>query len=183
MNWKSGPKRNDMWDRLLALFGVKPEPSISPVPEGSQPTPAPTPNYPQIITQGMQRFLPDNPPPAATMGAQLAQAGRGLPDPLLPAIVALMESGGGANMKGNNMFNIGPGVSYPDLQTAIIGGGPDNQRGMQGLLRPGGLYDTYRNSGRLEDFFNTFTPPGPEHGNPSMEELIQRYNALKLLFQ
>lgn len=166
---------------LEQLGLMKPPPVVSPVPTGYvPPTPTPTPNYPDIISRGMQNFSPDA-VPAASMSSQLAQAGQGLPDPLIAAVMALIESGGGQHMRNNNLFNIGPGISYPDLQTAIVGGGQNNQLGFQGIMREGGPYQQYRQSGNLGDFFNTFTPPSP--GNPTLEELLKSYYELRKLFE
>lgn len=189
-------------ESLMSLLAPK---TVSPLQEEPDirmrfdaPTPTPTPMQaptmpqedqynggsidPSVIAQGFQKFSA-TPPPVASMSSEIASAGEGLPDELLPAILALMETGGGKHMASkNNPYNLGPGIEYPDLKTAIVGGGPRDQKGFKGVIH-GGLYDKYKESGKLEDFFNTFTPPGPEHGNPSMEELIQRYHSLRSLFQ
>lgn len=169
-------------ETILGLFRSSPSPIVSPVPDNPMSQYNPQEQAATRISQGMQKFSPDT-VPMATMSSELSQAGQGLPDELLPAIIGLMESGGGQHMKNNNPYNIGPGIKYPDLRTSIIGGGDKNQKGLKGLLREGGPYQKYRDSGKLEDFFNTFTPPGIENGNPSMEELISRYKKLRLLFQ
>jgi hypothetical protein len=152
----------------------------------SQTTPSPAPQRPlqQRIESGLSKFS-NPPPPIATMSSQLAQAGQGLPDQLLPAILSLMETGGmqeGKTLTPNNPYNIGPGVNYSDPSIAILGGGDQNQLGLSGLLRPTGLYSDYLQSGDLSQFFNRFTPPSDPR-NPSTEELVNRYNLLKALFE
>ncbi len=164
-------------------------PLASPGFTGKEPTPTPTPT-PQApdasrIQAGFERWRQPA-PPIATMSGQLAQAGQGLPHPLLPAIMSLVESGGLTNQRMadySNPFGImSPGtqdlVRYPDPQTAILGGG--GQRGFAGLMRSGGPYEEYLQSGDLADFFKRYTPPSP--ANPSQEELIQRFNMLRSLF-
>ena len=167
---------------LEQLGLLKPPAVVSPIPQGYvPPTPTPTPNYSDIISRGMQNFSPGNVVPAASMSSQLATAGQGLPDPRIAAVLSLMESGGGQRMRNNNLFNLGPGIPYPDLQTAILGGGENNQFGFKGIMREGGPYQDYRQSGNLEDFFSIFTPPGP--GNPTIEELLNSYYELRKLFE
>lgn len=120
--------------------------------------------------------------PANRLAPQFAQVGAQLPpkvDPFLPVILALMESGGGQYLSSpNNLFNIGPGFSYPSLEVALMGGGPQNQLGFQGLLRPEGLYQDFLNSGDLGQFFNKFTPSS-DPLNPSQAQLVQRFNTLR----
>lgn len=150
-----------------------------------RPTPTPTPDpLKQRIDQGMQNFSVP-PPPVATLSGQLAEAGQQLPDPLLPAILSLMETGGlnpSQTQTLNNMFNIGPGINYPQPETAILGGGSNNQQGLLGTLLNSGYYDGYLQSGDLRDFFRHFTPSSDPR-NPNQDQLIQRYNMLQSLFQ
>lgn len=179
------------------LHQDKPPQLVSPVPQNQtmpaaqtqQPAqaqpPQQQPSGQDLLTHQIQHGF-DNysqpPVPAATMSGELAQAGSQLPDQLLPAVLALMESQGMSNpTTPNNMFNIGPGINYPDPRTAILGGGSQNQEGLLGILKSG-LYDKYLQSGNLADFFQTFTPPGEQYGNPSMEELLSRYNQIRSLF-
>ncbi len=148
----------------------------------ASPTPTPAPSMSDRIRSGLLKYQADI--PAATLSSELAQAGMGLPDPFLPAVMTLMETRGGQDMATpNNLFNIGPGIEYDDPRTSIIGGGERNQKGFEGIMREGGLYQPYRDSGRLEDFFSVFTPPGEQYGNPSMEELLKRYQLLRAYFQ
>ncbi len=166
--------------------------SVAPTPAVASPLPSDyvynpqsaqvAPNLEDIIKAGLSKFGDGN-PLIATASSQLAQAGQGLPDQLLPTILALMETQGGkTQVANNNPFNINDGtgfVQYPDLTTAILGGG--DRQGMAGLLN-GPYYDKYRQTGNIQDFFNTYTPPGPEHGNPSLEELVSRYLQIKSSF-
>lgn len=135
------------------------------------------------IQAGYNRY--SNPQvPVATLSAQLAEAGSQLPDPYLPAVLALMETQGLRQARTpNNIFNVGPDFDYPDPETAILGGGPRNQMGLIGLLTKSGLYDDYMQSGDLTDFFDTYTPPGEEYGNPEMEQLLERYYSIRDLFE
>jgi len=146
------------------------------------------------IEAGLSRFGSGNTPIASASG-QLAQAGSQLPsniDPYLPAVLALMETGGGSRQVGqNNPFNIRGTqggntqfINYPDVSTAILGGqnGQDVSKGLLGLLLSDPKYAGFRNSGDLRDFFNVYTPPGEAYGNPSMDQLLSRYAAIRSLF-
>lgn len=163
------------------------------------PTPTPTPRQmiagasteritPEQLQSGFERWGRGTAPPIATASAQLTQAGENLPDPLLPAILSLMESRGlldpipAASANPFNIFYPGTSrpVQYPNLDVAILGGGEGDQLGLAGLLRPGGMYQDYLESGDLADFFTRFTPPGP--GNPPVDELVARYMTLRDLF-
>lgn len=163
---------NDLLALLANLiFGSK-GPMLDPVPPV---TPTPTPNlmqqYAGKIQEGMTRWGRGTAPPLATISGELAQAGEGLPHPFLPAAIGLKETGGLRDSpKGralNNPYGIGPGIAYPDIQTATVGG--NGQRGLKGVLN-GPLYEKYRQSGKLEDFINTYS--NPAWGNPSMEDQI-----------
>lgn len=168
---------NELLGQQATTNTVQPSPQPSPQPQSQGAI------SPEQLQTGFNRFS-NPPPPIAQYAPQLAQAGQGLPDPLLPAVIALMETGGldpNKTATPNNAYNLGPGFAYPDPATSIVGGGPNNQKGLEGVLK-GGLYDDYLQSGDLADFFNKFTPPGQEYGNPSMEELIQRYMLIRELF-
>lgn len=165
-------------------LGSSPAPVVSPPPARSLPNAG-------TFAQGFANFGGN--PPVATQSGQFAQAAGALPekvDPLLPAIIALMETGGGKNLTAaNNPYNIrgiqngrSKFIDYPSLATALLGGGADNSQGFSGLVGSNPLYENYRQSGDLADFFNVFTPPGKEYGNPSLLDLILRYNAIKSLF-
>lgn len=182
-------------DNLLSLFQPKAQASQkiqAPVPDQQivgnpnyqpQPQPNPLSDLEDQIRTGFSRFS-NPPPPVATQSAQLAQAAQGLPDPLMAAVITLIEHGGQfpSNPKRlNNIGSLGGDVSYPTPEVAILGGGERNQLGLKGVLQSP-AYQKYRESGNLEDFFNVYTPPGEEYGNPSMEELISRYNQLRSLF-
>ena len=182
---------------LQRIFGgFTPPPTPTPTPRMPQPTATPTPTvlptFDDRDPTGLQRQIEQGLPkagfgdaPISTLTAQLAQAGSQLPrnvDPLLPTIIALMETGGGQNLSAqNNLFNIGPGINYPDPAVSILGGGPQNQLGLSGVLREGGIYDDFLQSGDLLDFFNRFTPSS-DPLNPSQEELIRRYEILRSHF-
>jgi len=165
-------------DPITIRWGPTPTPSPTPTP-----TPTPT-NFQQLIETGLKSF-PGN-PPMATLSGELSQAGQGLggkADPLLPTIIGLMESRGLLNPQpaaAANPFNImqnGVPVDYGGKPAdAIIGG--NGHQGLAGIMKPGGIYNDYLQSGNLGDFFSHFTPPSDPR-NPSQEELIQRYNDLK----
>lgn len=182
---------------LLSSLGVGQAPSVGAGVESTAlptPSPAPTDNQfgvprdqaalEEIITAGLadSNFADA---PISTLSGQLAQAGAGLPeavDPLLPVILSLMETSGGRNLSApNNLFNIGPGISYPDPVVNILGGGPQDQLGLAGVLRPGGIYDPFLQTGDLSEFFRTFTPE-TDPANPSNEELVNRFNTLRDIF-
>ena len=170
----------------------------APVQKVNIPTPVPTASpkplpSADVFSQGFDKFSPNLPvgqysPQFATAASQLPQT----IDPLLPAIISLMETGGGVKLAAeNNPFNIRGNqggqskfIDYPDIATALLGGanGPDVSSGLIGQLTKNPSYGKFRESGNLEDFFNSYTPPGPEYGNPSLEELLQRYNTLRQLF-
>ncbi len=133
--------------------------------------------------------------PIATQSAQFAEAGNRLPtniDALLPAIIALMETGGGQRQVGtNNPFNIRgiqdgttKFINYSSPGVALLGG--DNNgiqsKGFIGQILSNPAYSDFRASGDLADFFKVYTPPGPQYGNPSLDELISRYQTLRSLF-
>lgn len=189
----SAPRTPSIANTIRGIMRSKPE-MMSPIPEAERnapyerQTPMPTPGVsPQQIQQGYQRFS-QTPPPIAEYAELLAQAGQGLPDPLLPAVMPLMETGGGNRMVANNNYYNVRGqqngetkfIDYPDAQTAILGG--NGSQGFKGLIGENPRYQEYRDSGDLADFFQRYTPPGAEYGNPTMEELLARYAALRLLF-
>ena len=150
-----------------------------------------TPTIEDIAT-GLAKFaqaahVPDV--PVATQAANLLEAGQGLPDPLLPTVLTLKETRGGLDLLNrlvgkNNPGNILPPgglADYPSMDVGILGGGPQEQKGLRGVLM-GPAYENYRNTGNLEDFFRVYSPGGPEHGNPSLEEQIRQYQALRQYF-
>lgn len=126
--------------------------------------------------------------PAATLSAQFAQAGQGLADPYLPAVLARKETGGGKRMSDkNNLLNIlygGIGHSpYDSPEQNIVGG--NGKKGWMGLMH-GGLYDKYLNSGDLNDFFKVYTPHVDNNGKPingGYPEQISQYNAIRKSFE
>lgn len=137
-------------------------------------TPTPTPPPAQAFEQGFNAY---GNIPLTDYANEFQQAAQNspLPDPYLPAVLGIMETSGGQNMKyANNPFNWGMQdmESIPYVIDRIYSG--------IGGRMP--YYKNYLESGNLEDFFNSYTPPGPEHGNPSMEELLQRYQKIRDLF-
>lgn len=169
--------------------------------------PPPPPPQPQSQVQGAQTSAPSpqdfqkgfnafgNNVPVATASADFAQGAQQLPpnvDPYLAAVIALMETAGGSRSAAvNNPFNISGTqdgnqgfINYPDYRTALLGG--DNNgtpsRGFTGTILNNPAYADFRNSGNLADFFNTYTPPGAQNGNPTLEELLSRYMQLRQLF-
>lgn len=166
-----------------------PTPTVQPS-STPMPSPSPRPGQEQLqqqIQAGLSRFS-EPAPPIASLSAELAQAGAQLPptvDPFLPTILALMESRGLLDQRpaeSANPYNImAPSlVQYQDPGQAILGG--DGKLGLMGLLREGGLYQDFRDTGDLSTFFNRFTPAS-DPLNPSNDELVSRYNTLLQLFQ
>lgn len=142
------------------------------------------------IQGGMNKGFGDS--PMASMAGEMAQTGKrladstqGKVDPLIAAIIALKESGGGKNTstpEANNPYNIKLGgvVDYPDLKTAIQGG--NGKQGFEGLLREGGLYQDFRDSGDMGQFFKKYTPVA-DPLNPGIGDQVQQYNQLRALFE
>ena len=164
----------------LGFTGGKPTPTPTPTPTSTQTLDA------SQIQAGFGRWQQPA-PPIATMSGQLAQAGQGLPDQLLPAVLSLKESGGLTNQRMADYANpfgiMHPGtqnlVRYPDPQTAILGN--NDRLGFSGIMRPGGPYEDYLQSGDIADFFRQWTPE-TDPRNPNLEEQIRRYNLLRSLF-
>lgn len=155
-------------------------------------TPTPAPQYNATTQEILKRIMAGyqkmgNPPIAtqagnlATLGAEVQRRGG---NPYLPAALALKETGGlryGPAQTINNPFGIGPGVKYPDLKTAILGG--NNQQGLRGVLL-NGIYDEYLKTGNLQDFFKRYTPvDAVGHNNPSYKDQIALMNELLSNFE
>lgn len=168
----------------------------SPTPRISVPSQPPSPALPnaQSFTNGFNQFGSNV--PVAQNPQMFADAAQRLPakvDPLLPAIISLMETGGGQNLSAaNNPFNIRGTqggqtqfINYPSLETALLGGqnGPDTSGGLVGLINNSPYYENFRNTGNLSDFFNVYTPPGEAYGNPTMDDLLRRYLSIRSLFR
>jgi hypothetical protein len=152
----------------------------SPVP---QPTQSPAPNNLEDVIK--KAYAAYGNPPVATLSAQLAKAGEGLPDPYLPAINALKETGGGRKLKySNNFMNIlAPGQqNYPNPESNIFGEEGDNRYSFAELLKTA-PYAPYRESGDLADFFKVYTPDRDRNGvrntNPTIAEQVALYNELR----
>lgn len=171
-----------------------PSPSPSPTPQGStlgaQYNPS---DLEKAISSGLASSNFAN-APISTLSAQLANAGSrmtGKGDPYLPTIIALMESRGLLDPKPQaaaNPYNIMLGghlVNYEGNPGLAIQGGQDtrgvNRKGFAGILRPGGPYSDYLQSGNLKDFFAHFTPAS-DPLNPSPDELVSRYQNLRQMF-
>jgi hypothetical protein len=149
--------------------------------------------YQQILNNIQRAFKQYGNPPIATQSAQLAQLGEEFQkrggNPYLPAALTIKETGGLKHQPAqviNNPAGIGPGIKYPNLETAILGGGNSGinggpQKGMKGVLL-GGLYDEYLKTGNLLDFFKVYTPENV-HDNPSYKDQIQLMNQLLSMFQ
>jgi hypothetical protein len=136
------------------------------------------PQLTSMIQQGMQKYNPNA--PVATEAAQLAQVGQNLPDQFAPAVLSLKESSGGTHLSApNNLFNLGPGIAYPNTQTSIIGG--NGKLGLQGVLQSP-TYDDYMQSGDLRDLFQHFTPATPGSGNAGYDQQIDTYHQLRSNF-
>ena len=142
-------------------------------------------DYAKVIEMGLQDWGKGSAPPMATQSASLAKLGSELPERYLPAALSIKETGALSNSESarvkNNPYGIGPGVQYPDLETATLGGGPENQRGLKGVLlgREGepSKYKKYLDSGDLGDFFDTYTPDSDPR-NPKNDEQVAMMNQL-----
>lgn len=146
------------------------------------------------IRQGFEKFAPNT--PLATQSGVLAQSLQSLSpqiDPKLILALALKETRGGADLVGrqqgvNNDYNVRYGgklINYPDLQTALSGGpnpleGGAQSKGLINMLN-GPLYQNYRQSGNLADFFNTYS--NPKDNNPPIATQIQQIQQLMKNFQ
>lgn len=142
------------------------------------PSPTPLPanlaDIAKVIQHGLTAY---GSPPVTQSSDALATAGQGLPDPYLPAIISLIESGGGKNVTrgDNNIYNMNAnqgGVVYPDINTAILGG--DGHQGFKGIVNK--MYQDYINSGNVGDFFNKYSPPSE---NAPLNTQVDRYNSIK----
>ncbi len=185
---------------LAAIVKTASVPTAAPVVPTTTPVATPPSNLADLTKQiqnGFSNWSGGTPPPIATQSANLATAGQGLPDPLLPAIMTLIESRGmqDATPKANaNPYNI----FYPGTQnsvdyqgnpdTAILGGttpSGDKKAGFIGSLK-GGIYNDYLKSGNLADFFSHYSPPsdvaGGDPNNPTMQDLLDRYASLRSNF-
>jgi len=131
------------------------------------------------IQQGFLNYDPHS--PAATLAASFARAGQGLPDPYMPAVLALKETSGGKNMTHpNNLLNIlyGGNSAYEKPEYGIEGGG--GHQGFPGVIK-NGYYNDYLKSGNLQDFFKHYTPP-TDPRNPSLQGSVDQYNGLRRYF-
>lgn len=158
----------------------------------ASPTPFPRITAEQVLAGLAARANGGAMPPIASNASALAQLGNSLPmniDPFFPAALALRESGGGvtSGVPENNPFGLMSWdqqgnralAQYPDLQTAILGGGPQGQRGLAGTLK-GGLYNKFLESGQMADFLNTYSPPGE---NATVEDQAALLNELLQYFR
>lgn len=144
-------------------------------------------NFADILRKGFLKFNANS--PLATVSGSFEKAGQGLPDPYMPAVLALKETGAGTrpNPLGlNNPLNIGPDINYPSYDVALNGGGTwgstgGPQMGFAGLMK-NGMYDNYLKTKSLLDFFQTYTPWKDNNGkviNDSYDKQINDYNSLK----
>lgn len=159
---------------------ARPRQAPSPTPGTTQrqdiniPTPTPTPQ-PRPSTQDFRAGFEEYGSPLATASGQFANAAQqySLPDPYLPAVLALLETSGGLNQRfANNPFNWGM-QDMPSLDYAI-------DRIYSGIGGRMPYYQNYLQSGNIADFLPVYTPPGG--ANPELDELIARYEALRALF-
>ena len=180
------------------LIPSKKKASLGSVPVPNIPTPSPVPTQrplpsADVFSEGFNKFAPNV--PVANYSSDFATAAGKLPptiDPLLPAIMALIETSGGVHSAAaNNPFNIKgiqkgktKFIDYPDISTALLGGQNEDivSSGLVGQLLNNSSYGKFRETGNLEDFFNSYSPPGPEYGNPSIDKLLGDYNSLRALF-
>jgi hypothetical protein len=135
----------------------------------------------KMIQSGFQKYNPQV--PAGKYAKEFAQAGEGLPDQLLPAILAIKETSGGTKISHkNNYLNIGPEIDYPSPESNIVGG--QGKLGFKGLLNTP-AYKEYMKTGNLEDFFKVYTPHTDKNGkviNDSYAKQIQDYNKYRKYF-
>ena len=192
-----------MFDKILELLFGKPETTTiygkgyepkgrvivdKPLIDTITPSPSPKPSLDNLsdrISRGLANSAFKD-APIATLSSSLADAGENLPDPFLPTIMALMESRGLQDQKPKqaanpyNILNNGQPVDYEGNPSLAISGGTDSQgvkrRGFKGIMRKGGIYDDYLQSGNLSNFFSKFTPES-DPLNPSNKELVERYNS------
>lgn len=182
--------RMDKSPNVKKLISPQPQTQVS-APNNSLVTPRPSAND---YMAGFSKFG-NSGAPIATQSASFAEAAKRLPDnidPFLPAVIALMETAGGSRqVANNNPFNIRGQqngtlkfIDYISPEVALLGG--DNNgvqsKGFIGQLLTNPAYANFLKTGNLSDFFNSYTPPGPAYGNPSMEELLARYSNLRSLF-
>ena len=148
---------------------------ISPRGELQVPSALPTPT-PQPMEQSFQKGFKRYGSELANYSGNFAEAAEkyNLPDPYLPAVMALMETSGGKNLKyKNNPFNWGmqdmPSTDYTidHIYSGIGGRFP--------------YYQKYLQTKDIGDFFDSYTPQ--DGVNPSKEELVSRYNSLRKYFE
>jgi hypothetical protein len=144
------------------------------------------------IKQGIRNWNNGKDHPLMEYADTLAQAGEQMPkgvSPYLPTILALRETQGGQyNVGKNNIYNLrdntGHFVSYPDVQTAILGGvnplyNNVHSSGVVGVLNGDkpenqGLYADFRKSGDTADLWKHWSPPTDNNG--SIPEQVDNYN-------
>lgn len=165
-------------EKLVKLFGGAQKTDA----KQSETTPTATPT-PNPMIEALQKGFADYglksgmENPLATASAYMAQKAQEnpLPDPYLPAVMNLMETGGSKHMaQPNNYFNWGTNPK-PDINTAI-------DRIYEGVSNPEGKYADYIKSGNLADFFRVYTPSSDPR-NPTQDELIKRYTQLRKYFE
>lgn len=189
----ASPKPMNVMPLLNKINSNNQQPQQQPVqpsqqPQNNQPIP-----QPQDFANGFAKFGSNV--PVATASGAFSKAASMLPptvDPYLPAIIALLETGGGANaVANNNAFNISGiqngqqgYVSYPDYTTALLGGNNngDQSQGFIGTLLNNPAYAPFLKSGNLADFFKVYTPPGAQYGNPDLPTMLNNYAQLRSLF-
>lgn len=145
---------------------------------------------PEQIEAGLRKF--DASSPLLQFTDELAEAANRMPkkaDRWLPVVMAIMETHAGKKLSAeNNPYNLrgqqggkSKFIDYPDMRVSILGG--DNNgtpaKGFVGQINEAPFYQRFRETGDIKDFFEKFTPPGKEYGNPSMEELVSRYDSIK----
>jgi len=139
------------------------------------------------LEEAIRQVLAARAAPMVKDAGLLAQAGRqfeaaGL-DPLMPTILAIRETQGGKDLEKrdwgkNNPYNIRGEqggkkqfISYPDLQTATFGGRNEyapgqyvDAQGLSGLILQNKIYEDFRKSKSLADFFNHYSPSVDNNG-------------------
>lgn len=164
---------------------VSPISSPTPTP---QPIPETTPKTNAIsadqVKQGFLKY--DANAPLATQSGVIAQALSSLSPSINPKLILakiIAETRAGKDLIGrqeglNNPLNTmykGKLINYPDLKTALTGGpNPLEGHNSQGIINilNGPLYQKFRQSGNLADFFNTYS--NPSVGNPPTQDQIQK---------
>lgn len=139
------------------------------------------------LEEAIRQVLAARAAPMVKDAGLLAEVGRqfqaqGL-DPLMPTILAIRETQAGKDLQQrdwgkNNPYNIRGEqngkkqfISYPDLRTATFGGRNEyapgqyvDSQGLAGLILQNSIYEDFRKTKNLADFFARYSPPVDNNG-------------------